>query len=103
MRGQGSQTSNHFGAVTHSSGGFRIIQGDSIRNIYAQFPIDDDAMSFVSGALRGNGGRIRWDADSSHSGEYLAIQGNFQASYIVPTANENRPINTAVRYLIRAR
>lgn len=33
LRGQGSQTSTHYGAVTHSSAGLGVLQGDGIREI----------------------------------------------------------------------
>ncbi|WP_422664658.1 phage tail protein [Anaeromusa acidaminophila] len=35
LRGYGSQTSMHYGTITHSSASINQLQGDSIREIYA--------------------------------------------------------------------
>ena len=37
LRGQGSQTSTHYGTVTHSSAALGQLQGDGIRTIWGTF------------------------------------------------------------------
>ena len=44
-------------------------------------------------------GLIRLDGNVSHTDKLIS----FNVSRVVPTANENRPINRSVRYLVRAR
>ena len=75
------------------------VQGDAIRNIYGKFSTEtpsremSDLFTQYDGPGDGNG-------DDGHSGDPRII---FDASRVVPTATENRPVNTAVRYFIRAR
>lgn len=100
LRGLGSQTSTHYGTVIHSSGMLGALQGDAIRNITASL---------------GAAGAVAWQAPGGafyFSGNYANCppQGasamptilNFNTSRVVPTAEENRPINRSVRYLMRA-
>lgn len=85
-----------------------VQQGDAIRNIVGHVNFlgrnDTGFQSFSgSGAF-----------DVSTSGRYFPPTGNvhewgnllhgftFDISRVVPTAEENRPVNRAVRYLIRA-
>ena len=86
--------------TAHTSGGLGVIQGDATRNITGELGRLPEAgyPAPEGGAIRiyefhGNGqmedGRGRWM--------------NFDASRVVPVANEVRPVNMAVRYLIRAR
>jgi len=80
------------------------VQGDAIRNITGQTELTRVHVftgEGGSGALRHN---ISGSAQNlSHSGSNpLALRLTFDASRVVPTANENRPVNMAVRYLIRA-
>lgn len=99
LRGFGSQSSSHYGVTIHSSGGLGILQGDAIRNItggVAGGSVEESGASafgaiYISGSYPGSG--TGW----SDSGWRL------DASRVVPTANENRPINKAVNYLIRAK
>lgn len=84
-----------------NSAALGVRQGDAIRNItggagYIQFHQNTGG---AAGAfyLSGNGGRAR--INGSEYEPYL----NFDASRVVPTAEENRPVNTAVRFLVRAR
>ncbi|KHS92615.1 tail fiber protein [Pectobacterium parvum] len=75
-------------------------QGDAIRNITGQFNVVDRQNAVLSGAF----------AHSSRAG--AAISGNFvgvyhsdvtfDASKVVPTANETRPRNIAFNYIVRA-
>jgi hypothetical protein len=77
------------------------VQGDSIRNITGEFIGADDNSrvypvkhAFYLGAWGGI-----FDGTGGAGKEHPII---FDASRVVPTATENRPVNTAVRYLIRA-
>ena len=96
LRGYGSQTSTHYGTVTHSSAALGELQGDAIRNIYGSW----------------NSGQYQWSSDGAIYGiKNWSIENNdyfqgyrayFDASRVVPTANENRPINKSVNWIIKA-
>ena len=96
LRGYGSRLSIHYGNVTHTSGAIGEIQGDAIRNIYGSW----------------NSGQYLWSSDGAIYGikngsienndYYNGYRAYFDASRVVPVSNENRPINIAVRYLIKA-
>ena len=99
LRGYGSVTTNHFGNVVHKSNSLGSIQGDAIRNIYGSHGVDDRTFNGpgATGAFFKDGGQ---DSGSTHT-EY-GFKLSFDASRVVPTANENRPVNIAVRYFIKA-
>ena len=100
LRGYGSQVSNHYGAVTHVSAGLGELQGDAIRNIFGSFHVSRRAWNAASGVFYG---RTYNAADwSSGNGDNHQHEYTFDASRVVPTANEIRPANIAVKYLIRA-
>ncbi|MBP2629476.1 MAG: hypothetical protein H6Q70_104 [Firmicutes bacterium] len=99
LRGYGSQYSYHYNTVLHSSSSLGILQGDSIRNITGRLQ-DRDSMEMLQGAFyfdsstpHGNGGTVS-------KGSYEII---FDTSRVVPASNENRPVNIAVKYLIKAK
>ena len=99
LRGLGSVTSNHYGTVTHTSSNLGELQGDAIRNITGTTPAaaEESGGSF-SGVFYSNGlgsGTGEW----SHTDHRIG----FNASRVVPVAVENRPINKAVRYFIKAK
>ena len=97
LRGYGSRTSSHYGTVTHSSASLGVLQGDAIRNITGQFRsrnMQSEAYGVFSYEYYGFTSR----QDTANHGTLYS----FDASRVVPTANENRPINIAVRYLIKA-
>lgn len=104
LRGLGSVTSTHYGTVQHQSNGLGELQGDAIRNIYGDFStLDAGDIEYPTGAFQhawnksiANCGRMAW---SSTYNDYLV---SFNAYYVVPTSNEDRPINRAVRYFIKA-
>ena len=104
LRGLGSQTSTHYGNVTHSSAALGQLQGDGIREIWGELsylPRSRDGEVGQSGSLAfWNEGRNQWmnDAGKAPSGAM-----NFYASRSTPVVGEVRPVNRAVRYLIRAR
>lgn len=96
IRGNGSTTFNSGGKgnITHTSAQLGITQGDTIRNI--------------TGTFRGG----LWSASGVFSFNNQGLgsvvgAGNrygttdFNASSVVPTANENRPINMAMNYIIK--
>ena len=106
LRGLGSVTSTHYGTVQHQSAALGTLQGDAIRNIEGRFVIDDIVgIGGYGNEFPPNGafkvvGSANYDARShdTWAGHLLS----FNASYVVPTANEDRPINRAVRYFIKA-
>ena len=79
-------------------------QGDAIRNITGYGGYAEHSLHIRSGDA---GGAFYYSGANNHLGSGSTDrdnqQLNFDASYVVPTANENRPINKAVRYLIRAK
>ena len=104
LRGYGGQTSYHYGAVGHWSAGLGELQGDGIREIWGELsylPRSRDGEVGQSGSLAfWSEGRNQWmnDAGKAPSGAM-----NFYASRSTPVVGEVRPVNRAVRYLIRAR
>ena len=104
LRGYGGQTSYHYGAVGHWSAGLGELQGDGIREIWGELsylPRSLDGEVGQSGSLAfWNEGRNQWmnDAGKAPSGAM-----NFYASRSTPVVSEVRPVNRAVRYLIRPR
>ena len=93
LRGQGG-----------NSAALSTLQGDAIRNITGRMSqIVSNAGLIVGNGVFANGnslGSFNWGGASApypYSG-YV----DFDASRIVPTAPENRPVNMAVRYLVRA-
>ena len=82
-----------------NSASLGITQGDAIRNITGTTPAaaEESGGSF-SGVFYSNGlgsGTGEW----SHTDHRIG----FNASRVVPVAVENRPINKAVRYFIKAK
>ena len=99
LRGLGSVTSNHYGTVTHTSAKLGELQGDAIRNIYGNVTSSvEEEDGFANGVFQlikqhFNGADYR----------YGSWGFSFDASRVVPVAVENRPINKAVRYFIKAK
>ena len=103
LRGYGNVSTSHYGSVTHSSGSLGTIQGDAIRNITGTCLIMYYGNGNSSGCLYMSGG---WQ-DSlppDWANDYTEMVGtiNINASRVVPISNENRPVNTAVKWYIRA-
>ncbi len=101
LRGLGSVTSNHYGIVSHSSADLGILQGDAIRNITGNFNATDNNSWNINANGVFYGQTIGAGDQGGKAGEYKKYY--FDASRVVPTANENRPINKAVRYFIKAK
>ena len=73
-------------------------QGDAIRNIQGEVDICHDDNNVTNGVFRDNGRKSRGrDGNEGYSHSVI-----FDASTVVPTANENRPLNMAMNYLIKA-
>ena len=102
LRGLGSVTSTHYGTVQHQSNGLGELQGDAIRNIYGDFStLDAGGIEYPTGAFQHATDKSKRNIEYMYSmyNDYLV---SFSASYVVPIANEDRPINRAVRYFIKA-
>ena len=85
------------------------LQGDAIRNIEGQLGAPGFGRITIQGDFKKNlyatgpfTAKLIGDGDN---GGYPneGFQINFDASRVVPTANENRPINKAIRYFIKAK
>jgi len=105
LRGHGSQSHAQNNGSTigvtstlHQSGQLGQVQGDAGRNITGSLYARTQAAGWWTGAFSATA------ASSTQSAGGATTQGvgTFNASRVVPTAPENRPVNTAVRYLIRA-
>ena len=89
-----------------NSAALGVNQGDAIRNIIAVWGYVHGSVGSAGGA--GAIGAARWqstDTDAavtSGSPTYYSGGLYFDASLMVPTDVENRPVNVAVRFLIRA-
>ena len=102
LRGLGSVTSTHYGTVQHQSNGLGELQGDAIRNIYGYVSGMDVYQDTWSGAFYDPGTRDGKGLPGSYQLCKFCDDFSFDASRVVPTANEDRPINRAVRYFIKA-
>lgn len=118
LRGYGSQShaQNNGSTVgvtstTHASGALGQVQGDAARRTFGSFPSvylwGWGAAELAGMAYAQADGPMRVMAGYSHdyssgSGQTGTTWGLDSAS-ITPTASENRPVNQAVRYLVRAR
>ena len=109
--------------TNHASGSLGAIQGDAIRNVSGDFlPGHFRAhagVAKVSGPFAAGNpcSASHWDGSSgwcalaadgyrsTDSGYVIngATTFLFNMSYQTPTSNEIRPVNTAVRYLIRSK
>ena len=85
-----------------------VQQGDAIRNITGYIDQNKSGYYEVSGSLAAIAGGVFRRERGTQTGNNAAHSGvtdrySFDASRVVPTAYENRPVNKAVRYLIRAK
>ncbi|MFI3272976.1 MAG: hypothetical protein R3Y11_12910, partial [Pseudomonadota bacterium] len=117
LRGYGSRTNyqqngteNGYSTTTHASGSLGAVQGDAIRNIEGYYTQSSNASHQMfaepvtaSGAYYQSSYETTYYA--SESSKYYGSMPNeigIDASRVVPTATENRPVNIAVNYLIKA-
>jgi hypothetical protein len=123
LRGHGSQSHAQNNGSTvgvtntvHSSGALGVVQGDAMREITAGGIIGDgdfDRLPAINQSYPPTWGAMSWDyvdlggkggiAHDGYDNDKPEYSGDFRASLVAPTGNENRPVNIAVRYLIRAR
>ena len=93
LRGQGG-----------NSAALGVQQGDAIRNITGRLGRPSNAASFGVGTVSGAFSPVYYE--NAIGAEGIGGSGwntvDFDASKVVPTAPENRPVNQAVRYLVRA-
>ena len=82
-----------------NSAALGVQQNDAIRNITGSFGQHSSASA--GGVFYRTGGCAE-DIRSSY-GTWSGNGVGFDLSRVVPTAEENRPVNQAVRYLVRAR
>ena len=103
LRGYGGQNSYHYGAVGHWSVGLGELQGDGIREISASFSTGGQhGIGGASGSFGVTGGQgYDWKYGGTGNTYWGGI--DFYASRVTPVVGEIRPVNRAVRYLIRAR
>lgn len=101
LRGAGSQTLEHgrYGSVTHGTA-LGKIQGDTIRNITGDFtPVD-------GGALGAHGAFYTEPSQRHHIYGVAPLWNSeiykFNINRVVPTAEENRPVNIGVKFIIKA-
>ena len=82
-----------------NSAALGVVQGDAIRNITGRFGADDRAIGLATGAFRG---AQQWEVNTSAGGgDGAFFEFSFDASRVVPTAEENRPVNMAMNYIIK--
>jgi len=75
------------------------VQGDAIRNITGDLTMEDSTPSAPTGALTlGTANAIGTNGNGSLPSNAIG----FDASQVVPTADENRPVNIAYMYVIQA-
>lgn len=100
LRGAGSQTLEHgrYGSETHGTK-LGEVQGDTIRNISGG--IDSGVAAFASSSGAFSLGKTVGFAAGGSPG-FLNDDISFNAAKVVPTANENRPVNVGVKYIIKA-
>ena len=77
------------------------LQGDAIRNITGNFNATDNNSWNINANGVFYGQTIGAGDQGGKAGEYKKYY--FDTSRVVPTAEENRPINKAVRYFIKAK
>ena len=94
LRGYGGQYSYHWGQVWHGSAGIRNIIGGQNGGFYGG---GGDGW----GAFYGRGIQFANVGFIQNQNDCIYFSG-FDASRVVSTDAENRPVNIAVRYLVRA-
>jgi hypothetical protein len=80
------------------------VQGDAGRNITGEILLSNDAGG-IDVTATGAFGDTFTPPGSEDSGSHVWDRRTnivLNTSLVTPTANENRPVNTAVRYLMRA-
>lgn len=88
-------------SIGGNAAGLGVVQQDAIRNIQGEIQTDRAQISSSSGAFKGP----LISAGAGINGGTIGIGRNFDfdASRVVPTANENRPYNMAVVVIIKVK
>ena len=88
-------------SIGGNAAGLGVVQGDAIRNITGSIVTrsNTDGNIQAQGAFGGEVNSSWWAQMTRGSGTNI----NFDASRVVPTANENRPLNMSVVVLIKAK
>ena len=101
----GGQTPDYTGLFLRGVGGnsaaLGVQQGDAMRQLTGTISSRYYLFEGVSGSFSRSGGYGRLYANNS--GGDISSDIVFDNSKQTPTAEENRPVNMAVRYFIRAR
>jgi len=106
LRGYGSitQTDTTYGNVIHSSSSLNVLQGDTIRELTGKGEVEFNGVGLVSatsGVFSSSVVSWNWDTHMDWYGARSHLSIDMANS--VPTSNENRPVNKAVHYLIKAK
>jgi hypothetical protein len=108
LRGYGSQSHAQingseigYTSTTHSSGALGEVQGDASRRITGHVQVYHAGIADTTGTFTPTAKDNDFWGYGSHSQAYAGF--NINTNLITPTDTENRPVNMAVRYLIRAR
>ncbi len=104
MQNNGSTVGNT--ATTHASGALGAVQGDAIRSITGHiYEWKGSEYMSTNGAFYTSqyGGGQLGGHNNFNTVAPDQVYAFFDTSRVTPTAPEIRPVNTAVRYLIRAR
>ena len=86
-----------------NSAALGVQQGDAIRNLTGSLYMIGLRGTAPNGSFRFAENWPMYQESDSWSSSWREGTLNFNAAQQVPTAEENRPVNQAVRYLIRAR
>ena len=90
----------------HQSGQLGQVQGDAIRSVQGNISRASNNQAMFggsSGALAGAGGYTSFPSHNGGGGGGSGYNGiDFDTSRVDPTASEIRPVNMAVRYLVKA-
>lgn len=114
LRGHGSQQSKHYGVTWHSSGSLGDIQGDAVRAIdrkQSKVTLNTRHGGGVT-IINSGGGQAWYDGNTYHSTPRSSWNWWWQDNVSInlagaisqmPQANEIRPANVAVRYIIKVK
>ena len=110
LRGYGSQVHSQNNGSTvgvtatlHSSGQLGLVQGDATRQIFGQVTNVGAVSGHSSSGAMYSKTQFGYANDYNGSKDDPGIILQIDSERITPTATENRPVNTAVRFLVRAR